>query len=176
MEEGKEKRMVLVIGGARSGKSAFAQRLARGTGERVCYLATAEAGDEEMFKRIQFHRMNRPQSWTTLEIGAGEIPLSVPDVYKVALLDCFTVYLSNLMALRGLDWPPEEEHIMPEEEVIERMEQVEKEALAQVRALKESLDTLIIVSNEVGWGLVPPFRLGRIFRDLAGRLNQRLVA
>ncbi len=137
-------------------------------------MATADAGDGEMHERIVRHRNSRPEDWITLELKVdSEVP-DIPVDVEVALLDCFTVYLSNLMALNGLDWAPEEENRMAEAEVLERMEKVEEEALKTLDEIRKSVPTLILVSNEVGMGLVPPFRLGRIFRDLAGRLNQRL--
>lgn len=170
-----EKKMVLVIGGARSGKSTFAQRKAEESGREVCYVATAEARDGEMDERITHHRRARPAGWLTLELEGGTTLGALPAVAGMALLDCFTVYLSNLMAANGLDWPVEEEYIMPEEEVLRRMERCEREALDMVDRLHEAAGTLIVVSNEVGMGVVPPYRLGRVFRDLAGRLNQRLA-
>ncbi len=170
-----EKRMTLVLGGARSGKSAFAQRLAAASGSMVCFLATAEAGDAEMEKRIRRHREARPEEWVTLELGGGTELRELPPRGALVLMDCFTVYLSNLMARRGLDWPPEEEERMDEEEVLRRMEEVEGEALELVERLREAASGLVLVSNEVGMGVVPPYRLGRVFRDLAGRLNQRLA-
>ncbi len=170
-----EKRMILVIGGARSGKSSFAQDMAAESGRKVCFLATAEARDGEMDERIHHHRQARPADWITLELEGGTVLGDLPEEIELALLDCFTVYLSNLMAASGLDWPVEEEDLMPEEEVLRRMEECESEALEMVDRLRDAADTLIIVSNEVGMGLVPPYRLGRIFRDLAGRLNQRLA-
>ncbi len=170
-----KKRMILVIGGARSGKSSFAQGLASGSGRKVCFVATAEARDGEMDERIHHHRRARPADWLTLELEGGTALGAFPEKVELALLDCFTVYLSNLMAARGLDWPVEEEDLMPEEEVLRRMEECEDEALEMTRRLRDAADTLIVVSNEVGMGVVPPYRLGRIFRDLAGRLNQGLA-
>lgn len=168
-------RMIVVIGGARSGKSSFAQRLAAACGRQVCFLATAEARDGEMHQRIEHHRNSRPDNWNTLELERGVRLGELPAGTDVVLFDCFTVYLSNLMASAGLDWPPEEEDLLSGTEVDERMEKTEREALLTVDRLREVTETLILVTNEVGAGLVPPFRLGRIFRDLAGRLNQCLA-
>ncbi len=168
-------RMILVLGGARSGKSSFALRLAARHGERICYLATAKAGDEEMAQRILRHRRSRPADWLTLELSSETTLPHIPSDIQVVLLDCFTVYLYNLMATHGLDWLPEEEETLSELEVLRRMDEVEGEALKTVKALRRATPILIVVSNEVGWGVVPPFRLGRIFRDLAGRANQLLA-
>ena len=167
--------MVLVLGGARSGKSSFAQGLAAASRRRVCFLATAEAGDAEMEGRIKRHREARPEHWATLELAGGTELRALPDAEDLVLMDCFTVYLSNLMARAGLDWPAEEEDLMPEEEVMRRMEEVEREALELVDRVRAASSGLIVVSNEVGMGVVPPYRLGRVFRDLAGRMNQRLA-
>jgi adenosylcobinamide kinase/adenosylcobinamide-phosphate guanylyltransferase len=168
-------RMILVIGGARSGKSSFAQRLAQESGRRVCFLATAEARDGEMRERIQRHRLSRPMDWETLEFKGGTNLGPLPPHVELILFDCFTVYLSNLMAENGMDWPVEEEDLLPEAEVARLMAETEEDALETVDRLRDSVDTLIVVSNEVGMGVVPPFRLGRVFRDLAGRLNQGLA-
>ena len=168
--------MILVIGGARSGKSTFAQQLATKLGDRVCFIATASPCDEEMEKRIDIHRGSRPEGWDTIELEAGSGAPVLPGEVDVAILDCFTVYLHRLMATSGLDWKAEDEALMAEEEVLKRCEKVEAEAIKTIKALKESVPRLVVVSNEVGMGLVPPFRLGRIFRDAAGRLNQRLAA
>jgi len=167
--------MVLVIGGARSGKSSFAQRLAAGSGRRVCFLATAEARDSEMVQRINRHRDSRPAEWTTVELAGGTFLHALPPETGLVLFDCFTVFLSNLMAANGLDWPPEEEDLMPENEVERLMRKTEDEALALVDRLRGEVEDLVLVSNEVGMGVVPPYRLGRIFRDIAGRLNQGLA-
>lgn len=168
-------KMVLVIGGARSGKSSFAQELASRHGDSVCFLATAEPGDCEMRRRIEKHRENRPEGWMTVEMkpGAGEV--NMPEGVQVALLDCFTVYLSNLMAANGLDGASEDEGSTDESEVEEMTGGLEREALETIEGIRRSVPLLVIVSNEVGAGLVPPYRLGRIFRDLAGRLNQELA-
>lgn len=174
-DAGMKHRMVLVLGGARSGKSSFAQGLAAASGRRICFLATAWPGDEEMEKRIERHREERPEGWVTLELAGGtELP-GLPREGDLALMDCFTVYLSNLMARAGLDWPAEEEGLMQEEEVLRRMGEVEAEALELVERVREAASELIVVANEVGMGVVPAYRLGRVFRDLAGRLNQRLA-
>jgi adenosylcobinamide kinase/adenosylcobinamide-phosphate guanylyltransferase len=171
-----EKGMTLVIGGARSGKSSFAQRMAEEDGGRVCFMATAAAGDHEMEERIKHHRLSRPSHWKTLELEGGLRLEGTPGNTELILFDCFTVYLSNLMASCGLDWPIEDEDKLPESEVKSLMAEVEAEALRLIDGLRAAEGKLIVVSNEVGMGVVPAFRLGRVFRDLAGRLNQALAA
>jgi adenosylcobinamide kinase / adenosylcobinamide-phosphate guanylyltransferase len=168
-------KLVLVLGGARSGKSSYAQRMAEESGQRVCYVATAEARDGEMDERIRRHRDSRPAGWKTLELSGGTALEPLPPGTELALMDCFTVFLSNLMAANGLDWPLEDEGLMPEAEVERLAERTGEEAVALVDSLCEVAESVIVVSNEVGEGVVPPYRLGRIFRDLAGRLNQQLA-
>ena len=172
-------RMVLVLGGARSGKSSVAQNMAarmEEAGAGICFLATAAEDDPEMVERINHHRNSRPASWQTRELVGGVGVPDLPTGASSGLLDCFTVFLSNLMARNGLDWPPDDEDLMPESEVLKRMRRTEDQALKLVSSLRDRLDTLILVSNEVGTGVVPPYRLGRIFRDLSGRMNQKLAA
>lgn len=153
--------LVLVLGGARSGKSAFAQRLAQGYGPAVLYVATAEAGDAEMARRIEEHRRARPPSWRTLEE-----PLAVPQALRrgagganAVVLDSLTLWVSNLLL---------------------RAEDAEREVERAVDDLLAWIDEAgapcIVVSDEVGQGLVPSSPLGRRFRDLLGSVNQRLAA
>jgi adenosylcobinamide kinase/adenosylcobinamide-phosphate guanylyltransferase len=151
------KQLVLVGGGTRSGKSAFALSLARRLGQRRLFLATAQPGDEEMRARIRHHRQTRGTDFDTLEE-----PLAVPEVlrrgpdYDVVVFDCLTLWLTNLLLQ---DQGPEA--------VLHRLDD-----LAAVLACR-SLHVLV-VTNEVGLGLVPETALGRTFRDLTGLAHQRL--
>jgi adenosylcobinamide kinase/adenosylcobinamide-phosphate guanylyltransferase len=143
-------RRILVLGGARSGKSALAERLALECGEPVLYVATATAGDEEMAERIAMHRARRPPSWRTLE-SPTRIAVAPGDA-RTVLVEDLTFLLSNLF---------EENASSAESRAAEEVEQ-----LARVNV------NVVVVSNEVGMGLVPPYPLGRVFRDALGRVNQ----
>jgi adenosylcobinamide kinase/adenosylcobinamide-phosphate guanylyltransferase len=160
------KRLILLLGGARSGKSAFAENWAAAHGERVLFVATAEALDEEMRERIARHRDQRAAHWRTLEapvqVGAAIKRLdSGPDV---VVIDCITLLASNVL-LRLPEEVPEAGYSAALMNEINEMLEVYAESNA----------TWLIVSNEVGMGLVPPYRLGRLFRDGLGRANQRLA-
>ena len=150
--------VTLVLGGARSGKSGFAQRAAELTarGERTVMIATGQAFDDEMADRIARHQADRGESWMTVEAPL-ELAAAIAGIPSdaVAVVDCLTLWLSNQM-LAGHD--------------LEALSTELVEAVAACRA------RLWLVSNEVGLGIVPETPLGRRFRDEAGRLNQRLAA
>ena len=167
------KELVLVLGGARSGKSAFALKLAQEAGGRVLYVATAQPGDDEMRWRIARHRRARPRSWRLLEeplaVDAALAPLL--DDTDIVLMDCLTIWVSNLLlsALPGgiVKGPAE----------AAAAERVVDEAIgALLRSYRNGTASFIVVSNEVGLGLVPEHPLGRLFRDVLGRANQRVAA
>ncbi len=145
-------RSVLVLGGARSGKSAYAQALAEAAASERVYVATAEAGDAEMADRIARHRETRGLGWSTREapLDLAEALAAEARSGRVVLADCLTLWISNLM-LSGHD--------------------VEAATAALTRALGALEGPAILVSNEVGLALVPETRLGRDFRDLQGRVN-----
>lgn len=160
--------LILVLGGARSGKSAFAQRLAEELGgEQVLFVATAEAGDEEMRARIEAHRRERPAGWRTLEAPrcVGEAITSIGDAARVVLVDCLTLLVSNAVLTLG---------DAPDATAAEATALDEVEGL--LKAYQQGTATFIVVSNEVGLGLVPPSPLGRVYRDVLGRANQMLAA
>jgi adenosylcobinamide kinase/adenosylcobinamide-phosphate guanylyltransferase len=150
-------RSLLVLGGARSGKSAYAQSLAEAYGSDRLYLATAAAGDEEMAARIARHQTERGQGWTTLEepLDIAAALLTNAQAGRVVVVDCLTLWLSNLM-LAGRD------------------PGLATTALAD--AIGQLAGPVIFVSNEVGMGLVPDNKLGRDFRDWQGRANREIGA
>lgn len=158
--------MILVTGGARSGKSAFAEKRCSAH-HRVAYIATARPSpDPEMRMRIEKHRRRRPSSWETIETDRDFLK-KIKDVDAV-LLDCVTVMISNYLFERGSEEPSEED-----------IRAVENRAIGELDALIEGIDArgnlLYIVTNEVGSGLVPMHPLSRAFRDIQGRVNQHLA-
>ena len=155
--------VTLLLGGARSGKSALAERLAGG-GKRVLFIATAEALDEEMTARIEAHRQGRTPTWDTLEEPRQLQRALRPHLhgYDVFLLDCVTMWVSNLL----LDQQDPSQGERP----------VVTAAAGLLDMMRESQARWILVSNEVGMGLVPASRLGRAFRDTLGRVNQTIAS
>jgi len=160
----------LVLGGARSGKSAFAERLALESGKEVVYLATSRAGDAEMAARIAHHRERRPAHWQTVEeelaLAAGLRAHSAPN--RIVLVDCLTLWLSNLLFCDGREWPEVGAVTLPERFHAERA--------ALLELLADAPGDIVFVSNEVGMGIVPWGAVSRCFADEAGRLNQDVAA
>ncbi|NRP19357.1 Bifunctional adenosylcobalamin biosynthesis protein CobP [Ensifer adhaerens] len=144
---------VLVLGGARSGKSSFSERLVEASGLSMHYVATGRAWDDEMRERIDHHKERRGEGWTTHEEPLDLVSLltRIDDEKRVVLVDCLTLWVTNLM-MEGRD--------------------MAAEFAALAAFLPEARARLILVSNEVGLGIVPENRMARDFRDHAGRLHQ----
>ena len=148
--------LTLVIGGARSGKSAFAEGLVTASGRARRYIATAEAWDDEMRNRIARHQSDRGPAWTTVEAPLDlAAALAGARSDEAVLVDCATLWLTN--------------HLLAEHDLA-------AETAGLLAALAASPAPVVIVSNETGWGIVPENALARRFRDEQGRLNQRLAA
>lgn len=146
----------LIIGGARSGKSTLAERRATDSGLEVIYVATATAGDDEMIDRIAHHRQRRPPQWRTVEepLHLAAVLRAEAATGRCVLVDCITLWLTNLLLGPGFE---------PERSLF-------------LEALPALPGRVILVSNEVGWGVVPMNELGRRFADEQGRINQAIAA
>lgn len=155
----------LITGGARSGKSRFAEELTRSFGASCCYLATAQALDGEMDERISRHRQRRGDSWETIEE-----PLMIPQTlaridgnHSAILLDCVTLWVSNLLLSCDENDPGCEDQVLTH-------------AHRLAATLRGMSTPVVLVTNEVGQGIVPENRLARLYRDIAGQANQILAA
>lgn len=160
----------LILGGARSGKSAHAERLARASGKEVVYIATAAAGDGEMATRIALHRRQRPSDWRTVEeplaLAAALQEWAAPE--RLVLVDCLTLWLSNLLFSEGYEHPEVGDITLPA--------RFHNERAALLETLAQCPGDVLLVSNEVGMGIVPYGAISRCFTDEAGRLNQAVAA
>ncbi len=158
--------LTLILGGARSGKSAYAQSLAEATGKSVTFIATAQALDEEMRQRIHKHRAERPVAWETLEIPL-EVASHVRQIKSdVVILDCITLLVNNLLMQFVKD------DLVQEAPFIQAVQKGINELIAEISEQKRDW---MIISNEVGLGLVPAYQMGRVYRDGLGWANQRLA-
>lgn len=153
------KNFTFITGGSRSGKSSHAQKLAEEAGKKRLYIATAQALDDEMAKRISRHQKERGKDWRTVEepVNIAEV-IGTSNEYEAILLDCLTLWLCNVM------------HEEESDEII--FEQIDN----LVRACIECKTNLIVISNETGSGIIPGDPLSRRFSDLAGLMNQKMAA
>nr|BBH85944.1 adenosylcobinamide kinase/adenosylcobinamide phosphate guanyltransferase [Thermosporothrix sp. COM3] len=170
----KPPRLILVLGGARSGKSSYAELLAARSGCPVAYIATATADDNEMSERIRRHQDARPAEWVTIEE-----PYDLEAAFRrgceradVVLLDCVTLWVSNWLLRDGrlVEGEQATAEALFNTEIVQQVDKL-------LRAFAEADESkrLILVSNEVGLGLVPPYPIGRVYRDTLGRVNMRLA-
>jgi adenosylcobinamide kinase/adenosylcobinamide-phosphate guanylyltransferase len=154
------KELLFVTGGCRSGKSRFALDYANTWFKNKVFLATSQALDEEMERRIEQHRKARGSDWTTIEepTNLAEALSALDTTYDVVLIDCLTIWISNLL----MDGKTEEQIIFLTEQLVEVMKGMDQ--------------SIIVVSNEVGSGIVPENKIARVYRDIAGMVNQKVAA
>ena len=161
---------ILITGGIRSGKSHFAQELALRLGEPVLFVATAIAGDEEMRQRIEEHRRTRPAAWSTLEVTTHigrQIEQEISGA-QVVIIDCVTLLVNNIFSQYSDQAGEQIDASLIEEKVTGEIGEL-------IKCIDHVAASFIIVTNEVGMGLVPANRVGRLYRDLLGKANQLLA-
>lgn len=176
--------LTLIFGGARSGKSAYAEHLAQRAqqqGRQIAYIATAAAGDDEMSQRIACHQQRRPADWQTVEapLELAAALRSQAGQGRLVLVDCLTVWLSNLLFSESQDFP--ETGLIAAPQTFLQQRAALLQTLAELSGnginnpAREELE-IVLISNEVGMGIVPMGAINRWFVDEAGRLNQALAA
>ncbi len=192
---------VLVTGGARSGKSSFAEKLCNQSGGKIAYIATAQVLDDEMRERVQIHRDRRPDSWDTFEAttGVGELINVLVDrglikkcplqksgddvlsdtyfaqknkgIYRSILIDCLTVLTTNIFLSENIDW---------DNATFEQKEDIKNKVFDEIDQLLDAVESIqtrvILVTNELGMGIVPENSMARAFRDIAGWVNQKVAS
>jgi len=169
--------LIFVIGGARSGKSSYAEKRVKkmqSSSSDVIYIATAIPTDEDMENRIKRHREDRSKEWHTLEQHKHFDKLEANEKFKQAkilLVDCITIMITNLMFDYYTDFDS-----ITNDQIVHLENEIEKEIIRLITICHQNDKKLVIVSNEVGFGLVPSYRLGAIFRDIAGRMNQLIAS
>ena len=163
--------ITLITGGARSGKSSFGEKLLKESSGIKGYIATAVAFDEGMKDRIKKHKSSRPSIWKTYElpVNISNSIKAISNECDIVILDCITVFISNIIFEDDLDWEniTFEEIYLIEKRIIDEINKI------IVDARKNDLD-MIIITNEIGSGIVPDNKLSRVYRDIAGRVNQLL--
>lgn len=163
-----DKKIILVTGGVRSGKSKLAQELISTIGEEVRYIATAETKDKEMEKRIRLHKQNRPYTWQTIEEPTNLAKYFNTET-SVTLIDCVTIWVSNLLLLnddKGKEYWESDEGL----------KEVELKIDYFISSLNSYPSSVVLVTNEVGWGGIAMSPLGRVYQDILGWTNQKLAS
>ncbi|MGI6686149.1 MAG: bifunctional adenosylcobinamide kinase/adenosylcobinamide-phosphate guanylyltransferase [Bacillota bacterium] len=164
---------ILVTGGARSGKSRLAEKIMKDLSGQVLYLATAKVCDEEMALRVEKHRQSRPTEWETVEAyrDLGKIIGNQGKNYQGILLDCITIMVTNLL----FDLPEMQQEELSRESIEKAEEMIMAQAKSLIEGIKSAPATTVMVTNELGSGIVPEYPIARAFRDIAGRVNQYLA-
>ena len=165
--------LTFIIGGARSGKSTYAELKAKEYGEKVVYIATAVVTDESMAERVKKHKEQRPQSWGTIEMYSDFDRLVEYKEFmdsEVVLIDCLTTLIGNYMFDSKINFDT-----CPPEEVNNLEVKITEELFSLINVCKANDKKLIMVSNETGLGVVPPYYMGNYFRDISGRINQKIT-
>ena len=165
-------RITFITGGARSGKSTYAERIAKESNKQIAYIATSIPFDDGMKSRIKKHRAQRPKEWATIEKYRNfnqVVELQDYQEADILLVDCVTVMINNLMFYSGLDFDTCE---------VEEVDVLEKEIIEEVKKLLDLSHEkdMIIVTNELGMGLVPAYKMGSYYRDIVGRINQYIAS
>jgi adenosylcobinamide kinase/adenosylcobinamide-phosphate guanylyltransferase len=160
---------ILIIGGARSGKSRLAMELARKSGKPVLFVATATAGDDEMAQRIAMHRKERPAGWRTIEVTTDVGKLIKENIggARLVIVDCITLLVNNIFNEYGYETTPQIEARLEEK--------IAREINSLVECVRGVEASFIVVTNEIGLGLVPAEKTSRLYRDLLGKANQMLA-
>lgn len=165
--------LTFIVGGARSGKSTYAELKAKEYGDKVLYLATAVVTDEAMAERVKKHREQRPNTWGTIEMYSNFHRLIEYKEFvdnEVVLVDCMTTLIGNYMFDSKINF----DTCNPEE--VDSLEKnITNEIFSLINVCKNNNKRLIIVSNETGMGVVPPYYMGNYFRDISGRINQKIT-
>lgn len=164
-------KIIMVTGGSRSGKSKFAEEICKKNSDKIAYIATMRIFDEEMQQRVDIHKARRGPNWETFEIPC-EIRENMNQIqkFKIVLLDCLTMLIFNKMFSLGIDFENISSEIRTEVENI-ILEYVEQE----IKVMKNSSADFVIVTNEIGLGIIPEYPLSRLYRDIAGKANQILA-